>query len=272
MASRKQQKEEARQRRLEQERAQTAEAQRRRRMQMLGGVLVAAIALIAVVIAISLGGSTSAKTPPPNSPQAKQTFSAVKALLNGIPQSGTTLGDPKAKVTIDYYGDLECPICRAFTLGQEGGGFPQTVKNLVRTGKAKVVYKSFCTATCSNHSKSLFNQQQVAAYAAGKQNLFWDYAELFYHEQGDETTSYVNPKYLDTLAKQIPNLSMATWQTDQKDEAILAQVQADDNQAGQLGLQGTPALVVIGPKHETLVNGGNFATYSQIQQAVNAVS
>jgi protein-disulfide isomerase len=272
MASRKQQKEEARQRRLEQERAQVAQAQRRRRMQMLGGVLVAALAVVAVAIAISAGGGSAAKAPKANSPQAKQTYAAVNSLLSGIPQSGTTLGNPNAKVTIDYYGDLECPICRAFTLGQEGGGFPQLVKNLVRTGKVKVVYKSFCTATCNNHPRSVFNQQQVAAYSAGQQKLFWDYAELFYHEQGDETSSYVNTAYLDGLAKQIPNLNLTTWQSDQKNPSLLAQVQADESQASQLNLQGTPTLVAIGPKHETLVNGGNFPTYSTIQQAVNAVS
>jgi protein-disulfide isomerase len=272
MASRKQQKEEARQRRLEQERAQSAQAQRRRRMQMLGGVLVAAVAVIAVAIAISLGGSGKAKTPAPNSHQAKQAFNAVNTLLSGIPQSGTTLGNPKAKVTIDYYGDLECPICRAFTLGQQGGGFPQMIQNLVRPGKVKLVYKSFCTATRNNHPRSVFNEQQVAAYAAGAQKLFWDYAELFYREQGDETTGYVNSSYLDGLAKQIPTLNLSTWKTDQKNPALLAQVQSEDARASQMGLQGTPALVAIGPSKETLVNGGNFPTYSAIQQAVNTVS
>jgi protein-disulfide isomerase len=271
MASRKQQKEEARQRRLEQERAQTVQARRRQRMMMLVGVVVAAVVVVVVAVAVSLGNSTK-KPPKVGSTAAKQTYQAVNSLLSGIPQSGTTLGSPSAKVTIDYYGDLECPICRAFTLGQDGGGFPQLVTNLVRTGKVKLVYKSFCTATCNNHPRSVFNEQQVAAYAAGQQKLFWDYAELFYHEQGDETSSYVDAAYLDGLAKQIPNLNFATWQADQKQSGLLGQVESDEAEAGRLGLQGTPSLVAIGPKHETLVNGGNFPTWSSIQQAVNAVS
>jgi protein-disulfide isomerase len=272
MASRKQQKEEARQRRLEQERAQAAKAQRRQRMWMLSGVVSAAIVVVVVAVAISLGGSSPVKAAKPGSPQAKQTFSEVSSLLGGIPQSGTTLGDPSAKVTIDYFGDLECPICKAFTLGEDGGGFPQMVKDMVRTGQVKVVYKSFCTATCNNHPRSVFNQQQVAAYSAGQQKLFWDYADLFYHEQGDETTSYVNTAYLDSLAEQIPTLKLPSWQTDQKDPALLSQVQADESEASQLRLGGTPTLIAIGPSKETLVNGGNFPTYSTIQQAVNAVS
>ena len=77
-----------------------------------------------------------------------------------------------------YYGDLECPICQDFTLS---GGFPQLVSNEVRTGKVQVVYKAFQTAT---RDPTVFKTQQVAALAAGQQQQFWNFAELFYHEQG----------------------------------------------------------------------------------------
>lgn len=271
MASRKQQKEEARQRRLEQERAQTAQAQRRRRMQMLTGVVVAAVVVIAVAIAISAGGGGTTKAPKAGSPQATRTYATVNTLLNGIPQSGVTLGNPKAKVTVYYYGDLECPVCRAFSLGLDGSGFNQLINSDVRAGKVKLVYKSYCTATCNNHPTSVFNQQQVAAYAAGRQHLFWQYAELFYHEQGDETTSYVNTAYLDGLAKQIPTLNMATWQKDQKDPALLSQVQSDNTQASRLGLPGTPTLVAAGPKGETEA-AGTIPSYSSLQQAISKVA
>jgi protein-disulfide isomerase len=270
MASRKQQKEEARQRRLEQERALVATAQRRRRMQMLGGVLVAAIAVVAVAIAISAGGSSNAKVNP-HSHQATQNFNQVSNLLGGIPQSGTTLGNPNAKVTMFYFGDLECPVCRDFTLGAFSGGFPQLVRKDVRQGKVKVVYRSFCTATCNNHPQSVFNQQQVAAYAAGKQNLFWDYADLFYREQQDETTAYVTTSFLNGLAQQIPTLKMSTWQSDQKDPSLLGQVQSDEKQASQLGLSGTPSLVAQGPKGEAEA-AGTIPSYSSLEQAIQKVS
>lgn len=195
----------------------------------------------------------------------------MNSLLHGIPQSGTTLGNPKAKVTMYYYGDLECPVCRALTLGLGGGGFPQLVKSDVRSGKVKVVYKSFCTATCNNHPVSVFNQQQVAAYAAGQQHLFWNYTELFYHEQGDETSAYVNTAYLDGLAKQIPSLKQSTWHLDQTDPSLLSQVQADASQANNLGLSGTPTLVAAGPKGETEVTGV-IPSYSSMEQAINKVA
>ena len=152
---------------------------------MIGGIVLAAVAVVVVLVAISSGGS-SGETGKQTGTQAKQTVSAVNELLDGIPQDGATLGNPKAPVTMTYYGDLECPICQEFTLQ---GGFPQLVANEVRDGKVKVVYKAFQTAT---HDPNVFKDQQVAALAAGRQQKFWNFAELFYHEQGEEDTGYVN--------------------------------------------------------------------------------
>ena len=64
----------------------------------MAATLVGAIAVVAVAIAVSSGGKQPAKVVKPNSPAAKAAQSKVNALLAGIPQSGDTLGNPKAKV------------------------------------------------------------------------------------------------------------------------------------------------------------------------------
>ena len=38
------------------------------------------------------------------------------SLVDGIPQEGTVLGDPGAKVTLLQYEDLQCPNCRQYTI------------------------------------------------------------------------------------------------------------------------------------------------------------
>ena len=101
---------------------------------------------------------------------------------------------------------------------------PQLVSKDVRDGKVKVVYKAFETAT---RDPNVFKDQQVAALAAGKQQKFWDYAELFYHEQGAEDTGYVNENYLQGLAKQVPGLNLTKWESDRNDGALVNQVAAD---------------------------------------------
>jgi protein-disulfide isomerase len=272
MASRKEQKEAARQRRLEEERQRAEQAARNRRFQMLGGMGIIVVAIIVVVFVVS---SSSGSTGLQHGKTATATQTQVESLLAGIPQSGRTLGDPSAPVTITYFGDLECPICRAFTLGLEGAGFPQLIANEVKTGKVKVEYKSFCTATCNGPGQSVFTEQQSAAYAAGDQNKFWDFAELFYREQGTEDTDYVNQSYLNGLAEQVPGLDLTTWQSASGASSLKSAVSTDESAGTALGVTGTPTLFATGPKGKTAVpdsDGAPGATYSELQQAIAQVS
>src|ERR1700729_353473 len=268
MASRKEQKEQARARRLEQERQAAAKTQQRRRYMMLGGVLGVAIVVIVIAIVVSSGGGNSS-TGLQKGHSATKTYAQVNQLLHGIPQRGTSHGDPKAQHDMTYFGDLQCPSCRDFTLND----FPQFIQNQVRTGKVKVVYKSFCTATGCPQNQGTFNTQQVAAYAAGQQKLFWDYPELFYHEQGQEDTGYVNTSYLDGLARQIPKLNLNKWKSDQGDPSLLSQVQADEQSASAQGLSGTPTLIMTGKKGSEMVEGtgGALPNYGNLAAAVQAV-
>ena len=107
-------------------------------------------------------------------------------------------------MTLKYFGDLECPICKEFTLSV----LPTLIPKYVRTGKLKIEYHSLETAT---REPEVFKTQQVAAYAAGKQNLGWYFIETFYHEQGEEDSGYVNENYLQGIASQVPGLNLADW-------------------------------------------------------------
>jgi protein-disulfide isomerase len=266
MASRAQQKAEARERRIAEERARAERGRRRRRMQMLGGVLVVAIAVIAVAIAISVSGSKTPGGIPKTTHGARNIDSSVDKLLAGIPESGPTLGNPKAPVTLLYYGDYECPICRDFTLL---GGFPQLITDQVRTGKVKVVYSPFETAT---PSPSTFHTQQVAGLAAGMQDKFWYFTELFYHEQGAEDTGYVTESYLDGLAKQVPGLNFSKWLSDRQDPSLLSQVEGDENAGLKAGIQGTPTLIFTGPTGKRAQPSSTIPSYAELVQTIKQVS
>ena len=148
----------------------------------------------------------------------------VTLLLRGIPEEHETLGNPSAPVTLVTFGDLECPACRYtsyFTL-------PTLIKEFVRPGKLKIEYHSFQSATIE---PSVFQEQQVAALAAGQQDKMWYFVELFYHEQGREYTNYVNESYLDGLAHQVPGLNIAAWMAARSDPSLAEEV-ANDEQVG----------------------------------------
>jgi protein-disulfide isomerase len=259
--TRKERREQARTERKALEAAAAAQAVRRTRMMQLGGVIGAVIVIIAVIlIATGSGGSSKPKVGGgTGNPESK----TVSALLKGIPQSANVLGDPKAPVTMKYFGDLECPICKEFTLG----AFPALIEKYVRTGKLKVEYLSMETAT---REPEVFKTQQVAAYAAGKQNLGWDFIELFYHEQGQEDSGYVTESYLQGLAQQVPGLDLPNWSSARNDPALAEEVTRDAQLVNQEGFTGTPSFLIgksAGPF--TKLENPNLEEPSDFESAIN---
>ncbi|MFL5861935.1 MAG: DsbA family protein, partial [Solirubrobacteraceae bacterium] len=177
-----------------------------------------------------------------------------------------TLGSPSAKATLTEYGDLVCPVCKDFALGAEN----QLIANEVRQGKVKIVYKALETASQqANHA--MFVPSQAAALAAGNQKKAWNYIELFYHEQGDETTSYVTDKYLGGLAAQIPGLKVDQWSSDRQSSALTAKVTADMQAAKAAGYSSTPTLLISGPKSQAAPIVGT-TTYGELQSRIKSVS
>jgi protein-disulfide isomerase len=234
-------------------------------MRMVAGTVVGAIVIVVALVLINSG---SKKGGIQTGTKANATVTAVDSLLGGIPQNGATLGNPKAPVTMTYYGDLKCPICQDFTLK---GGFPQLVSNDVRAGKVKVVYSAFCTATCSGPDRNEFPKQQVAALAAGKQNKFWQFTELFYRQQESETDAYVTESFLDGIARQVTGLNFAQWQAARNDSNLNNQLNSQENTAQQIGVSGTPTLIFKGPKGQAVANAA-VPSYAQLEKAIKQVS
>jgi protein-disulfide isomerase len=254
MATRTEQKARARAERLAREQAAT-EAVRRRRLVRVGGLILVAVIAVAAAIALSSGSSGTA-----SSGSAAQAASSVDSLLAGIPQSGSRLGKASAPVTVTLYEDLQCPVCRDFTLGAE----KTLIANDVRAGRVKLVFRSLQTATPDG---ATFQTQQAAAEAAGSQNRLWHYVDLFYNRQGPEGTGYVTESYLDGLARQVPGLNYAKWLSARKSGAGATQVTDDQALAQSKGFSSTPTIVVQGPKASPTPVAGAI-DYSSLESLV----
>ena len=118
--------------RLEAEHAAGSEERRRHLIQLGSAAAFLAIVVVAVLIVISQSQTSGGDT-------NLEKVSEVKAELKGIPQRELILGDPKAKVELIEYGDLQCPICKGFS--EEI--LPAAIQNQIRTGKAKLVFRNF---------------------------------------------------------------------------------------------------------------------------------
>lgn len=240
--TRKQRREQAREERKAAEQAAAAGDARRKRMTQLGGaVAVVIVAIVVILVATGSGGKKAApevgKTGSGQSTEVKKAVAEVKKEIDGIPQSGNVLGSSTAPVTLQYFGDLECPICREFTLG----ALPAVIQKWVRTGKLKVEYRNLETAT---REPEVFTTQQTDALAAGKQNKGWYFIELFYHLQGEEDSGYVTEKYLQGLASATPGLNLAKWSSDRSDTTLQAKLATDTQEANNNGFTGTPSFLI----------------------------
>src|SRR5438874_283246 len=107
---------------------------RKRRVQYLSLAAFAAVAVtVALIIISQSGGSDNGGGGTPGNVTG---VTEVNAELNGISQSGQTLGHSNAPVTITEFGDPQCPVCKAFSEQIA----PQLISSEVKTGKAKYVY------------------------------------------------------------------------------------------------------------------------------------
>jgi protein-disulfide isomerase len=247
MAHRLEQKTAARAAREARQRRQAGARLRTRRLEWIGALVVAVVAVLAGVIAFGSGGGGSAKVATPKNPTAVAT---VKRLLDGIPQSGMTLGSPTAPVTITEYADIVCPVCAVYATTTE----PQLIVQYVRSGRVKLVLRGLETASFS-HNHSEYVPSQTAIRSAGLQGRAWDYLQLAYNEQPQtiggapaELSSYVTPAYLQGLAQQTPGLDLTAWQAGTATPALSAAVAADAGAAHAAGVNATPAEIVSGPR------------------------
>lgn len=176
------------------------------------------------------------------------TSDKINALLADIPQSGNALGESVAPVTLDYFGDLQCPFCRDFSLDV----LPSIIQRWVRGGTLRIEYRALQTAT---HEPNVFVAQHVAALAAGKQDRAWHFVETFYAEQGEEGTGYVSEAYLEGIASQIPDLDLPRWATERTDPELVREIAGDAEAAGNAGLTGTPSFLLG-------ASGGAMRTFS----------
>ena len=163
---------------------------------------------------------------------------AVDSLLSGIPQEGLVLGKKSAPVELIEFGDLQCPVCKAFSENV----LPQVIENQVKTGQAKIDFRNF----------TIISEESVpagaAAVAAGAQRRGWEYIELFYRNQGEEASGYVNDEFMTSIAKGAGVNDIATWNEDRKAPETTKEVEATTAEAKEkFHFEGTPSFAVRGP-------------------------
>jgi protein-disulfide isomerase len=257
MEGRQDQRERLRSQRQAAEAGTAAALARKRRVQYLTLAGFAAVAVIVALILISQSGGDDDGGG--GTPSNIRGVARVDSELQDIPQSGQTLGEASAPVTITEFGDPQCPACAAFAEQIA----PQVIADEVRAGTAKLTFEPFLIIGPDSEPA------MKAALAAGEQGRFWNYLQLFYANQGAENSGYVTDAFLTSLARAAGVEDLDAWnqsRNDPKWDAVLAKGSSD---AGSFGFNGTPSIVVKGPNGEKTLSGFGLG---EIEAAVDQVS
>jgi len=230
-------------------------ADRRERLVKLASAAVfLTIVAVAVLIVVSQSGSSGGDS------ENIVSVAEVERELQGIPQDGMVLGQPGAKVKLLEFADLQCPYCKGYSEEQ----LPQVIENQVRTGKAKLDYRTFTIIDASSVPAA------EAAIAAGRQGRGWNYVEIFYRNQGEEGTDYVSDEFLTAIARAAKVPDIARWNHDRKSATVQAEVEKATAEAERLGFEGTPSFAVEGPSTNGIQALGPLESAGAIESAIAA--
>lgn len=227
---------------------------RERLIKLASAAVFLTIVAVAVLIVVSQSGSSGGDS------ENIVSVAEVERELQGIPQDEMVLGQPDAKVTLLEFADLQCPFCRGYAEEQ----LPQVIENQVRSGEAKLDYRTFTIIDANSIPAA------EAAIAAGRQGRGWNYVEIFYRNQGEEGTDYVNDEFLTAIARAAKVPDIARWNSDRRSASVKAEVEAATAEAERLGFEGTPSFAVQGPGTQGLEALGSLDSAGAIESAISA--
>ncbi len=163
------------------------------------------------------------------------TATPAPALEPRTPNGDYFLGRDDAPVTMEMFGDFQCPVCGEFARSEE----PVLVQQYVDTGNVKFVWRDFAWIGVESYLAA------QAARCAGQQGHFWAYHDYLFAHQNGENLATFSQQNLGAIAA---NLGL------EPDRFATCMNRGDEPRAVQrsisvgvsLGIDVTPAFVING--------------------------
>jgi protein-disulfide isomerase len=143
-------------------------------------------------------------------------------------------GDAKAPVTLEEFGDFQCPPCGLLhpelqTLEHEFGP------------RLRVIFREFPLVPAHQHATAAAR----SAEAAGMQGKFWEMHDLIYENQKSWANAFDVRSIFEGYATKI-GLDLEKFRRDQASEAVAQRIFQDGKRGRSLGVQGTPTVFMNG--------------------------
>jgi len=169
-------------------------------------------------------------------------YRAKRQQLKNIPESESVLaktntdsahirGNPDAPVTLEEFGDFQCPPC---------GKFSEFVEELLKeyNSRLRLVFRNF---PLSGHEHA--REAALAAEAAGLQGKFWEMHDTLYREQETWTKAPNVRELFESYAGTI-GLDVNQFKKDMDGDKARERVDSDRALADFLGVKATPTLFI----------------------------
>lgn len=141
---------------------------------------------------------------------------------------------PNAVVTLEEFGDYQCPPC---------GALHPTLKKLKQEFGPNLNFVFRNLPLTQIHKNAMAAAQ--AAEAARMQDRFWEMHDFLYENQ-ELWQNDINPNAI--FLKQAADLGLDTarFRQDMADKQVQMRIEADAEAAAQFGVQGTPTIFIEG--------------------------
>jgi protein-disulfide isomerase len=137
-------------------------------------------------------------------------------------------------VTLEEFGDYQCPPC---------GALHPTLKKLKQEFGSNLNFVFRNLPLTSIHKNALVAAQ--AAEAARIQNRFWEMHDLLYENQ-DLWKDDINPRSIFVKFAADLGLDTTRFASDMDDKQVKLRIDADQQAAAELGITGTPTVLLEG--------------------------
>ena len=164
------------------------------------------------------------------------TISTENAVGKESPEKVHARGPANAAVTLEEYGDFQCPPC-----GTLEGPLQQIERDYASS--LRVMFRNF-PFTIHEHA----HEAAYAAEAAGLQGRFWEMHDLLYREQSVWAKSNDVQSLFEAYAGMI-GLNLERFKKDVSGEEVKAKVEADRKRGEALGVRNTPTIFI---NHESV--------------------
>lgn len=199
-----------------------------------------------IIIAFVLGAGlltarylqrASSEVPKPSPAPGASPVATTTSANPGEPgaEPAHALGDAKAPVTLEEFGDFECPPC---------GLLHPILKGIAAEygpTKVRIIFREY--PLVPNHVHALAAAR--AAEAAGLQGRFWEMHDMIYEHQKDWHEAFDVRPIFEGYAKTI-GLDVQQFARDNTNEIVERRIFLDGKRAHSLGVQGTPTVFLNG--------------------------